>query len=469
MSLQKRNVFDSTFIGGRVRILSRHRTRAAGSGPHFEGLSVASLPKFRGSSALEVHKIYAFKRLRRALPLRIGIRLNFVWVPSNNRLIGYLVGIGGVGLVALLTWPFYPHIRPLTAAMGALVVVLMVSLKWGTGPALMASILSAAYVNFYYVPPVMKLQFRLIQDDSSMVALIAYLVTSILVGQLSGRAQLKAQEVQRLYNELRAAIDHASQLEAIKQSERLKSALLDTVTHDLRTPLTSIKAAASALRDLRNVREPGARRAASEDQMLHIIVNQSDRLNHFIQGMIELAKIEASGGEPVQDSRIVLMDDIISAALSRADEVLRFHRVSVQCEDDLIVNTRPQAIAQVLFSLLENAALYSPGGTEIGVVARKTADETIEVSVEDRGPGIPEHLKTRIFEKFFRHEESGRGGSPHVGLGLGLAIARGITEAHGGRIWVEDRAAGEQGARFYFTIKSVRINESDYMSKVSIT
>jgi two-component system sensor histidine kinase KdpD len=395
------------------------------------------------------------------------MRLNFVWVSSNNRWFGYLVGIGGVGIVALLSWPFYPHIRPLTAAMGALVVVLMVSLKWGTGPALMASILSAAYVNFYYVPPVMKLQFRLIQDDSSMVALIAYLVTSILVGQLSGRAQLKAQEVQRLYNELRAAIDHASQLEAIKQSERLKSALLDTVTHDLRTPLTSIKAAATALRDLRNVREPGPRAAEREDQMLRIIVNQSDRLNHFIQGMIELAKIEASGGEPVRDSRIVLMDEIIAAALSRADEALRFHRVSVQCEEDLIINTRPQAIAQVLFSLLENAALYSPGGTEIGVVARKTADETIEVSVEDRGPGIPEHLKMRIFEKFFRHEQNGKGGNPPVGLGLGLAIACGIIEAHGGRIWVEDRAAGEQGSRFIFAVRSDRINELDYMSKVS--
>ena len=167
----------------------------------------------------------------------------------RKRLVRYLISIGGIPAVALLLWPFYPAVRGVTAATALLLVVLLVAMRWGTGPALVSSVLGVLYLNFFYVPPLMKLQFQLAQGED-LVRLIAFLVTSILVGQLSSRAQRRAQTIQELNDELVASFDRASQLEAVKRSERLKSALLDSVTHDLRTPLTLIKPAATALIDV---------------------------------------------------------------------------------------------------------------------------------------------------------------------------------------------------------------------------
>jgi len=108
-------------------------------------------------------------------------------------------------------------------------------------------------------------------------------------------------------------------------------------------------------------------------------------------------------------------------------------RVSVDCEDNLTVTVSAQSIAQVLFSLLENAARYSPVGTKIMIAARRKHSGRVEVSVEDEGPGVPPHLRERIFEKFFRHDLKQQNELPD-GLGLGLAIARGIVEAEGGNL-----------------------------------
>jgi len=248
---------------------------------------------------------------------------------------------------------------------------------------------------------------------------------------------------------------------AEKQSERLKSALLDTVTHDLRTPLTSIKAVATGLRDLRAASQPCS--ATTEDQMLSIIVQQSDRLDRFIQGMIALAKIESNQTQPAATTRVAAMEDVIAAALSRAEDQLRSHAVNIDCEGGLRITVNPHAIAQVLFSLLENAARYSPVGSTITVAAQRKTSDVIQVSVEDEGPGVPLHLRQRIFDKFFRYDPKQQESESPLGLGLGLAIARGILEPQGGRIWVEDRPAGQSGARFVFTIASHNGAESNDM------
>src|SRR4051812_724910 len=183
-----------------------------------------------------------------------------------------------LGLVALALWPFHPDVRPLTAAACLSMVLMGVAIHWGTGPALLGSLASAMYINFYYVPPLDRFTFHLAQDDD-LVALIAFLVMSIVAGQLSARAQRRANENRELYEKLRVAFEQASQLEALKRSERFKSVLLDTVTHDLRTPLTSIKAAATSLVDFTQSTEE--RNSVREKKLLRIIVEQSDRLNRF--------------------------------------------------------------------------------------------------------------------------------------------------------------------------------------------
>ena len=163
----------------------------------------------------------------------------------QKRYVGYLASVIGVLTVALILWPFYPDVRVLTAANSLLIVVLLVALQWGMTPALFTSVLGALYLNYFYVPPLLKFDFH-IDGTEDVVGLIAFIATSIIVGQLSVRAHRQAREIELLYNQLHVAFDQASQLEGIKRSERANpSALLDTVTHDLRTPLTSIKAAAA--------------------------------------------------------------------------------------------------------------------------------------------------------------------------------------------------------------------------------
>ena len=357
---------------------------------------------------------------------------------------GYAAGILGVLFVAAAFWPIYEEVRGITAATGLLVIVLLIAVKWGTGPALVSSVLSAVYLNFFFVPPTRTFTFQL-ADGDDLVSLVAFLATSLLVGQLSARAQARARENRRLYDQLKHAVQQASRLEAIRQSEKLKTALLDAVTHELRTPLTSIKAAATALIEERN--NPLAVNGRPREDFLRIIDEQSDRLNHFIEGMLELAKIES--GDPVAGRREVAVEDIIGAALVRGEEMLARHSVLIDCDEGLTVHANAKAIAQVVFSLLENAAKYSLPGSRILLAAAVEPNNELRISVEDEGPGVPPALRHRVFEKFYR--VSGPADNGVSGMGLGLAIARGIVEAHGGQIWVDDRASAP-GARFAFTL-----------------
>lgn len=369
----------------------------------------------------------------------------------NRTLVGYAASIGGVGLIALVFWPVYDKIQDATPASVLLMLVLMVATKFGTGPAIAASILGTIYLNFFFVPPPFKLQ---LVGGGDLVALLTFSVVSIVVGQLSARAQRKTAEVQRLYDQLREAFEQASKLEAVKQSEQLKSALLDAVTHDLRTPLTSIKAAATALMNFQRSRASLSHFGPdAEREFLNMIVDQADRLNHFIEGMLELAKVQSGnfGDQASTDS----VEEIIGAALARADKLVTNHHVKYVCEDDLLVSSvSPKAIAQVVFSLVENATRHAPRGSQVTIVADRLATGEIKMAVEDEGPGIAAEYRQQVFEKFFQLPvEIPAATTVSSGLGLGLAIARGIVEAHGGKIWIEDKKNGVPGTRVVFTLK----------------
>jgi len=181
-------------------------------------------------------------------------------------------------------------------------------------------------------------------------------------------------------------------------------------------------------------------------------VQQSDRLNRFIEGMIDLAKAESSGEREQRTWEATSIEEIIVAALARAEDALRNHEVVVDCEENLEAAVSPNAVAQVLFSLLENAGRYAPPATMVRVIARHDGPDTIQIAVEDEGPGVPRNLRAKVFDKFFRADAPEGQGPQAIGLGLGLTIARGILETQGGKIWTEDRRAGESGARFVFTV-----------------
>ena len=373
----------------------------------------------------------------------------------EKRWIGYFVAVLGTAAVTGVLKLFGEHVNSTTVGFGLLLVVLFVATGWGSRPAVLASLLGVVCFNFFYLPPVGKLT---IDDPDNWIALTAFLVTAVTAGQLSAHAKKRAEEadagrreIERLYTELQDAFERASHAKALEQSERLKSALLDAVTHDLRTPLTSIKASVTTLLDdpraaTADEEEEGSLDAEGRREMLEVIDEETDRLNRFIEGLMELARIEA--GEMHLRRRWGSIEEIITTALERAAPLTREHQIHVRLDDGLpTVRVDDRAVAEVVYTLIDNAAKYSPAGTRINVGAQSADGQMIQLLVEDEGSGIPVELRERVFDKFFRAMRDGDSGTHQPsGTGMGLAIAKGIVEAHGGRIWIEDYSS-DHGSR----------------------
>ena len=378
----------------------------------------------------------------------------------EKKLTGYLTAVLGIAIVTGVLKLFGGHVNSTTVALGLLLVVLFVATGWGSRPAVLASLLGVMCFNFFYLPPVGRVA---IDDPDNWIALFAFLVTAVTAGQLSARAKRRAEEavagrreIERLYAELRDAFERASHAKALQQSERLKSALLDAVTHDLRTPLTSIKASVTTLledppRSKSDDEGMGALDAEARREMLEVIDEETDRLNRFVEGLMELARIEA--GEMRLRRRWGSVEEILTTALERAAPLTRAHQIRVTLDKELpAVRVDDRAVAEVVYTLVDNAAKYSPAGTNINVGAKSTDDQMVQFSVEDEGPGIPVELRERVFDKFFRAMRDGDSGTRQPsGSGMGLAIAKGIVEAHGGRVWIED-SLGNRGSRFVVTL-----------------
>ena len=382
---------------------------------------------------------------------------------------GYFVAVLSVGALTLVLKIVGAHINAATVSLALLLNVLFIATRFGSLPALAASIVAMLCFNFFFLPPFGT--FTIAATDN-WIALLAFLITAVTAGQLSASAKRRAEEAEtgkreigRLYAELRDAFERASHAEALRQSEKLKSALLDAVTHDLRTPLTSIKASITTLLDEvrgRVVDEPPVTLdAESRVEMMEVIDEESDRLSRFINGLIELARIEA--GELQLRRRWGAVDEIIATALTRAEPITRQHRVELDVEKELPgVRVDERAVSEVVYTLIDNAAKYSPKGSTIRLSARRAGDESIQMGVEDEGRGIPSDLRERVFDKFFRATRDGdiRNQQP-MGTGMGLAIAKGIVEAHEGSIWIESGSNGK-GTRVVFTLP---IGDEDVMDE----
>lgn len=233
--------------------------------------------------------------------------------------------------------------------------------------------------------------------------------------------------------QLRERIVHAEVLEEV---DRLRRSLIGAVSHDLRTPLATIKVASSTFLDPTNDLSPG-----DADELHSLIDLQADRLTRLVNSLLDMTRIQ-SGALEVQ-RRPWPLRDIVDEALAEMRSSLGDRPVDVVIDDDLpLVDVDPLLIAQVLANLVDNANRHGPRGTPI-VVSAGLSGGRVRVSVADHGPGVPVAERETIFEKFVRFDSGGRSG-------LGLAIAKAFIEAHGDRIWVEDAPGG--GARFLFTL-----------------
>jgi two-component system sensor histidine kinase KdpD len=226
------------------------------------------------------------------------------------------------------------------------------------------------------------------------------------------------------------------------ESERLRTALLSSLSHDLRTPLGSIEGAASSLLQESGVLSPGLQR-----EMAETILEESRRMTRLVTNLLDMVRVET--GDLAVHKAWQPLEEALGVALLRLEERLASHPVETKLPQELpLVPIDELLIEQVFINLLENAVKYTAPGTPITVSAWQEGDAVL-VEVADRGEGIPQGEEETIFRKF--HRVAGAGPTvPPGGSGLGLTICRGIVAAHGGRIWLERRA--DRGAAFRFTL-----------------
>jgi len=235
------------------------------------------------------------------------------------------------------------------------------------------------------------------------------------------------------------AVEKLSKAEASRESEKLRSAILDSVTHEFRTPLTSIKASVTTMLADANLD------LSQRHELLTIIDEEADQLNHLIGEAAEMAQLDANQVELHREPHGV--SEAIERALEEVKQRLTDHPVEVRVPGNLpLLSIDLDRVASVLVQLLENAAKYSPAASPICITAESN-DGKVTVSVADRGPGIDDFEQALIFDKFYR----GKNERYRVqGTGLGLAIAKAVVEAHGGTIGVTSQLG--HASVFYFSV-----------------
>ncbi len=248
-------------------------------------------------------------------------------------------------------------------------------------------------------------------------------------------------------NQAALALERVSLIEGRKaarveaEAERLRSALLSSVSHDLRTPLATIAGAASALQ------QPGHLDGPTRAELTDSIVRESERLNDLIANLMFATRLEAGGVELRREWTTV--EEIVGAGLARHRAALAAHPARVQIPADLpLIRVDNAMLPQVVYNLVDNALRYTPAGTPIDIAAWAN-DTQVVVRVADQGPGITEDETSKVFQRFYRGRAA-RATGKESGIGLGLTICEGIVKAHGGRMWAEQNKP--RGVAFYFAL-----------------
>lgn len=255
----------------------------------------------------------------------------------------------------------------------------------------------------------------------------------------------------------RAALaEQASQSQVLQAAERLQAALLNSISHDLRSPLASITGVLSSLKESKVPGEDHLRLdEVTEAEMIDTALGEASRLNRLVANLLDMTRLEAGALrlkiEPCD------LQDLIGASLSRLGDRLERHLVRTSIPDNLpLVPLDFVMMSQVLVNLLDNAVKYSPPGTSLEIAVEPQGGQVF-ISVADEGMGIPPEDLEKVFDKFYRVQRK----VSMPGTGLGLAIARGIVEAHGGRIWAENRPQGGLIVKLSLPVPKASVIEAD--------
>jgi two-component system sensor histidine kinase KdpD len=334
----------------------------------------------------------------------------------------------GLATIALLTVAYTrgAKVSVTTVALSFLLVVMVVAAFATRRVAVVLSVLAFACFNFFFLPPTGT--FTIAQPED-LVALCALLAVSLVASHLATQARRRAQEAIVLGEERTRA-----QL-AMKSAE-LKSAILASLSHDLKTPITAVTIAAN------NLRASWLSEELRRDQV-ELVIDELARLRRLFENMIEMARIETQAVTP--EHEWVDGAALVEAATAKADRALVSHRVEVSDRTEgLVVRIDPRLTSAALAHVLENAAQHSPSGTAIAVGIAIDAGH-LQIDIRDHGPGVASATLTHLVHA--GPEPSGQPG--RFGRGLGLAISQGLLEAEGGRL----SAANDPGGGAVFTIR----------------
>jgi len=351
--------------------------------------------------------------------------------------LGLLATLGAVVAGTLIVYPLKSVAPVVSLGVVYLPAILLISIFWGLRLGLLASIASAVAFNYFQLPPLHRLT---IADEENWIALIAFVIVAAISSTVAGLARAQALEAERRREQADRALAELAALaeerdrmqaemveaEALRRSDELKTALLRSISHDLRTPLTSIIAGGAAL---------GSPTTTSEEreELSAAVVSEGERLSRLVENLLDMSRLEAGKAQP--HSEPIDLAEVLEAAraaIGRPEVV----RLAIDPELPLVDADAAQ-LERAFANLLENAVRHGAGRPVL--VKSMLLDGKITLRVVDQGPGIPASERRRIFEPF----QHGEGGG---GAGLGLAIAKGFIEANGGEITV-DSVVG-QGSSF---------------------
>ena len=333
---------------------------------------------------------------------------------------GLLLGCAVIGVVvgAGRIWPDVANAT--TVALSFLLIVLIVAAVSTRRVAVATSLSAFACFNYFFLPPVGT--FAIAKPDD-WAALFALLAVSIVASHLSSQARQRARQALAL-------LEQRNEAEMARRSAEVKSALVASLSHDLKTPLTAMTIAASNL---------GASWLTEEQrrEQVDVMLGELERLGRLFHNMVDMASIEAHALNA--EAEWVHPSEIVEAAMRQIGGALDRHVVATEgMADKMLVRIDPRLTSAALAHILENAAAYSPPGSLVTVEAAVRAG-ALEISVRDNGPGIAPQEVDRLFERFYRGAGSR---SQKFGSGLGLAITRGLLAAGGGGVRVRNHPTG---------------------------
>ena len=335
---------------------------------------------------------------------------------------GYLFSFLLVAVATIVCEFIRPYLVPTNMVMIYQLAVVIAAVKLGLRPAIATAFSGVLAFDFFFVPP--RLTFS-VADKEYLVTFSGFIIIGVIISSLVAKVREQSQEQARLSR-------LAEQARIIEAQDNLERALLNSISHDLRTPLVSIKGAISALRDNEGDRLSNHARR----ELLETAYDEAERLNRFVGNLLDMSRIEAGAIhlkiEPCD------IQELMGCALAAMETRLGDREVLVELPPGLTLAPLDMVLMnQVLVNLLDNANKYASDHSRIEI--RASVDEDwLSIKVSDRGPGVPEPELARLFDKFYRIAVPERVG----GTGLGLSICKGFVEAHGGRISAKNRDTG---------------------------